>query len=529
MRVAIVGAGLSGLVTIKELREEGHQVVCYEKDSSIGGVFSLKPRGALYKSTRLTVSNHFMAFSGLAAEEPNWKYWTHTEYLDYLQDYVDKFALASAIEFNSEIIGLSLEGEKPCLTIRQNDREITDEFDAVAICAGNFQEAKRPALPGEHEFKGRIIHSEQYLDAQPFVGKRVLCIGLGETGTDIVHEISQVAKSCTVSLRKRPAVIQRYPMSKPFPNDAYTSRALYSFPVGTLQASTMDLYSKLKRKTDQPKDHIIYDWIVKADGGFNQPFTKNDVFFKDIVDGKLQVRFSALTKLDESSACFEDGSREEYDAIVLCTGYDNKLSFINPRPFDNPRNLYKHMIHPTLHEKCVFIGWARPNAGGVPTCSELQARYFALLCSGLVVLPEPEQMKRIIKEDKESEENYFNASTLNNIVNYSSFSDDMARLVGCYPYSWRLIFRPILAYKLWFGSQTAFHYRLRGPHSDKSAAEKAIMRLPVVSVFPGYVLLMGIWGVLSLIPGLNNLVNAVSKKIIPTLRKRDARLADAGE
>jgi cation diffusion facilitator CzcD-associated flavoprotein CzcO len=38
-RVAIVGAGPSGLVTAKELLQEGHAVTCFERTDSLGGVF----------------------------------------------------------------------------------------------------------------------------------------------------------------------------------------------------------------------------------------------------------------------------------------------------------------------------------------------------------------------------------------------------------------------------------------------------------------------------------------------------------
>jgi len=38
-RVAVVGAGPSGLTTVKALLEEGHRPTCFEKASSLGGVF----------------------------------------------------------------------------------------------------------------------------------------------------------------------------------------------------------------------------------------------------------------------------------------------------------------------------------------------------------------------------------------------------------------------------------------------------------------------------------------------------------
>src|SRR6478735_1306183 len=62
--VCVIGAGASGLVAMKELLDEGHVVSCYEKADRQGGLFNYSPtHGGVYDSTRLTISNNFMAFS----------------------------------------------------------------------------------------------------------------------------------------------------------------------------------------------------------------------------------------------------------------------------------------------------------------------------------------------------------------------------------------------------------------------------------------------------------------------------------
>lgn len=38
-RVAVVGAGPSGLATVKELLEEGHEPTCFERAAGLGGIF----------------------------------------------------------------------------------------------------------------------------------------------------------------------------------------------------------------------------------------------------------------------------------------------------------------------------------------------------------------------------------------------------------------------------------------------------------------------------------------------------------
>ncbi len=65
-RVCVIGAGMSGLIAMKELLERGHDVICYEKERREGGVFNF-PTGVVYDDMRLTVSQHFMCFTSMPA------------------------------------------------------------------------------------------------------------------------------------------------------------------------------------------------------------------------------------------------------------------------------------------------------------------------------------------------------------------------------------------------------------------------------------------------------------------------------
>lgn len=58
--IAVIGAGLSGITTVKQLLDEGHVVRCFEKSDNLGGVFS---KGQIYDDLHLTISNYFMAYS----------------------------------------------------------------------------------------------------------------------------------------------------------------------------------------------------------------------------------------------------------------------------------------------------------------------------------------------------------------------------------------------------------------------------------------------------------------------------------
>ena len=77
-KICIIGAGPSGLTTIKQLADEGHNPICFEATNDLGGLFNINISSSkVYESTLLTVSNHFIAFSDFPASEEKRIHWSH--------------------------------------------------------------------------------------------------------------------------------------------------------------------------------------------------------------------------------------------------------------------------------------------------------------------------------------------------------------------------------------------------------------------------------------------------------------------
>ncbi|KAK3602195.1 hypothetical protein CHS0354_004711 [Potamilus streckersoni] len=76
---------------------------------------------------------------------------------------------------------------------KETGKTKTLTFDAVLICTGHHTEPKRPSFPGLHKFKGNIIHSHDYKDSRGFEGKSIVVVGVGNSGADLVVELSRVA------------------------------------------------------------------------------------------------------------------------------------------------------------------------------------------------------------------------------------------------------------------------------------------------------------------------------------------------
>ena len=481
MKVCVVGAGPSGLVTIKELLEEGHEPVCFEKSNAIGGVFHCE-NGKVYDSTLLTVSNYFMAFSSFppTKDDPR-DFWTHERYFEYLENFCDHFSLQPHIQFNSEIRNIKrLSGGGFAVTVASADEVSETLFDAVAICTGTHQIPKRPQFKGEQDFRGEILHSATYRNAQPFAGKRVLCFGIGETAADVAHEIANVADACMLSIRRYQSIVERFPGGGPHTSDAYTSRLLSSISSRRLHdISCNSARNKLQRECSE-YDRVLATWTLNCQSPKEQFLTKNEIFVQDIASGKLDVHCGQIEALQRDQVVFEDGSTFKADVVMCCTGYQDRFDFLEDYEIPDVRQLYKHMFHPEVGSRLALIGWARPSVGGIPACSEMQSRYFALLCSGKRQLPGKARLQSLIAREASQEEDSFRLSyTIRTLVDYVGYMSSLAGLIGCRPSKLLLLSDPKLLERYWFGSLVSNHFRLSGPGKQTEMARDVIMRLPI--------------------------------------------------
>jgi dimethylaniline monooxygenase (N-oxide forming) len=480
MRVCVIGAGPSGLVAIKELLEEGHEPCCYEKSGTVGGVFNPPPAGRSYDHLRLTVSNYFMAYSSFPPEKgEERKYWTRQDYADYLARFIERFDLRRRIELDTEITSVRRSaGGVFVVRGRRAGQDFTETFDAVAVCTGSHRIPHRPRFEGEETFRGTIHHSADFTSGKAFAGKRVVCIGAGETAADVVKYISDEADACWMSFRRYQGIISRYPKGRSHTNDAYSSRVHHSLPLRTLYSEWLVNIATPDHAPPGPAETFIRDWNERS-GGVGQFFTKSDVFVDNVLRGKLVLKPQAIARLDGPEVVFADGSRVTADAIMCCTGYEDRFDFLEDVKIDHARQLYKHMIHPRL-PGVAFLGWARPALGGIPATAEMQARYFALLLSGKRKLPPPAKLEKMTARDAAVEELMFDQQPgLKTLVHYSPFMNAMADLIGCQVKPLLLLTKPRLLYKAYFGSNIGATYRLHGPHRQPAVAEEVILRLPV--------------------------------------------------
>ncbi len=536
----MIGAGPCGLTTIKQLLDEGHEVVCYDKNPDVGGIWLREgddgDKMKAFDNLRLTISMKLMAYSDYPFKGGR-MFYTRPQYLGYLNDYADRFGLRDKVVVDSEVTDLTRTPEGWLVTVRRDGAETTTEFDAVAVCSGPFKTPAR-VLPELKGFTGEVVHSSQYRNSEPFRDKRVLVVGLAESGADIVREVSDVARACTLAIRSYSFLLARVTAGTkstdhgtvrahhhemyrratrvPLAIDSFWARNSVTKAIflaatvvyGVLLTAIGRLNprhgvpdpltganpfgepadpAKLDLATlDNPANRaMIAEWNRRShpDGSWSQKaiFCKNVTFIPNIVEGKIALNDSGLASAEGNRVYFSDGSSEEFDIVLLCTGFTTEeLAIGDLKVLDGDvRNLYKHVVPAEHQGTAAFIGMVRPFSGGIPICAEMQARYFALLCSGKLSLPADVDQR--ISEEKEWEEYWTSLSPrrTESVPSQILYLDSLAREIGCLVPEWRQILNPRLFSQLWFGSFNPSCYRIVGPHNLGKAALDDLYSEPI--------------------------------------------------
>lgn len=360
-RVLVVGAGSSGLAAAKALREYGHRVDVVEREDAVGGNWNFGKSGSrVYASTHMISSKPFTQFPDfpMRAEDPD--YLHHSQVLRYLRDYAQHFGLDEVIELGTEVARLEPVDENDpksgwTAALRTPQGEAHRLYRAVVIANGHNWFPKMPDVPGE--FSGEIIHSAQYKRAEQLRGRRVLVVGAGNTGCDIVVEAAQAADKAFHSTRRGYWYAQKYTFGRPSDQiyDALLSLRLPLPVLRFLLQSTAKLTVGDLTKFGLPApDHRFLE---------THPIV-NSLLVYYVGHGDITPK-PDVERFDGSAVVFTDGSREEVDLVVMCTGYLIRFPFLDPEQLnwaDGRPRLYKNVFHPHRDDVAV-VGLIQPDSG----------------------------------------------------------------------------------------------------------------------------------------------------------------------
>lgn len=355
---AVIGAGSSGLAAAKNFREAGYEVTVFEREGDLGGNWNYgKPTARVYRSTHTISSKPGTEYPDFPMPAAFPDYPHHRQILQYLQDYAAHFDLIPLIQFHAGVRRVEPETEGRADSGWQVEIEngASHRFDALIIANGHNWYPKQPDYPGT--FTGRILHSAEYREPDIFTGQRVLVVGGGNSGCDIVVEAAQNARHAWHSTRRGYWYMPKYLMG--MPADQVNDRMLALGLPLWLRRAMAGIGHRLAvgprgRNGLPAPDHKLFETHPIVNSLLPYYVGHGDITPKPDV-----VRFEGRT------VHFADGSAAEVDVIVLATGFLIRFPFIDERHLNwrNGRpNLYLHVFHP-VSDTLFVAGMIQPDSG----------------------------------------------------------------------------------------------------------------------------------------------------------------------
>jgi dimethylaniline monooxygenase (N-oxide forming) len=457
-RVAIIGSGPGGLVAARYLRDHGFEPTVFEQDDDIGGQWNVRsPHSGIWPSMVTNTSRWLTCFSDLALEPEAAIFPSNKEILSYLKRYARRFDILSRVRFGTRVELIERNPQGVGWLLRSNDADEKSEiFPYVIVASGRFNKPLIPPLPGLDSFCGQlgVLHSFGYKDPESFRGKRVLVIGCAISALEIASDLAMLGASRVVSTYR----CQRYVMQKlvaGVPSDvlAFTRFAALNAEVTPRELLGKKMQDYILRVFGNPEQFGAF----RPAGNFltvGRALTQH--FLPLVAEGRITVK-PWIREVQGRNVRFSDETREEFDAIILGTGFKLSIPFLSPAISDLldldalHADLYRLTFHPDL-AGLAFLGFWEQTGPYFPPL-ELQARWITYVWSGVRPLPTRSQMNAAIAA-------YRDARGESQLQAMHRMALLFAHEAGVEPdlKAW-----PQLAPALLFGPLSAISFRLSGP------------------------------------------------------------------
>ena len=295
----VIGGGQSGLASGYYLRRHKLNFLILDKEEKCGGAWL----HAWDSLTLFSPAEHSSLPGWLMPKSEN-LFPLKQEVIDYLCQYEKRYELPIERPVTVE----NITSENKIFKIYTTKKIYFSK--AIIAAAGTWSNPFIPKIKGIDTFRGIQIHSAQYKNAEQFRNLNVLVVGEGNSGAQIVAEISKVT-SVKWSTTKPPQYL-------PDEVDGF-----YLFNVATAKYNA--------KKEGKPFNAANYN-------------LGNIVMVPSVVEARSKgvlISSGSFKSMNENGVIWSDGSKEDFDAIIWCTGFGYATSFLKNIVSTDERGIIK--------------------------------------------------------------------------------------------------------------------------------------------------------------------------------------------
>ena len=351
-RVAVIGAGASGLCAAKHLIEVGVDVTVFEIGTQVGGLWCYNNdsgRSSAYRTLHINTAKNVTNFRDYPFRDDVQPFPSHQDMHAYLKDYAEHFGVMQRIRFNSQVTSViplfepGKSAPKWEVTTVQGDKQV---FDAVCVCSGHLSKPLHVA-EFQEQFEGVYMHSHDYKEPEPLVGKRICVVGVGNSALDVASDVCVTAERCVLVARSGVWIAPKMVFGVPFTD--LTDWFMKSWVPGWLRKKliTALIWCVHGRPTQLGLPPVTARVHATSSGS-----VVNDIAYR-----RIEVKHG-IERIDGKTIRFADGSSAEFDVLIAATGYMIDLPFLSPEivPTENNQIRLWHRIIPPAWPGLYFVG-----------------------------------------------------------------------------------------------------------------------------------------------------------------------------
>ncbi|MCB0655181.1 MAG: NAD(P)/FAD-dependent oxidoreductase [Saprospiraceae bacterium] len=311
----IIGAGPAGLAVAGRLRQAGQDFTILEQTGQVGSAWATH-----YDRLCLHTVKGLSHLPGMDFPSNYPTYVPRRELLDYFEQYARKFNIEP--NFHQEVTNIQRQDDHWIVTTNKT----IYHTKSVIVTTGLNRVPVVPHWEGEQAFGGTIIHSRDYKNPTPYQGKKVLVIGMGNTGAEIALDLAEHGVETYLSVRSPIAIVPRDVAGRPV---QVTAKTLDKLPWGIgdwLGTQIRKLVIGNLGKYGVPLSRVHPAVQLRETG--NTPVIDLGTVAM-IKEGKIQV-VPDIARFTPNGVVLQDGRPLTIGATILATGYRANLEDFIP-------------------------------------------------------------------------------------------------------------------------------------------------------------------------------------------------------
>ncbi|MER6126189.1 NAD(P)/FAD-dependent oxidoreductase [Streptomyces sp. NPDC001795] len=311
--VYVIGGGPGGLAAAYALRAQGVRAVVLEKSDRVAASWRRH-----YDRLHLHTTRRLSALPGLAMPRSFGRWVARDDVVRYLEKYAEYHELEIVTGVEVSRIEPAPDGTG-WLLYATGGRELTGS--AVVIATGYNHTPHVPDWPGLDACTGEFLHAGEYRNAEPYAGRDVLVVGVGNTGAEIAVDLMEGGASrVRLSVRTAPHIVRR--------STAGWAAQFTGILVRRLPVRLVDRLAGPMAKISVPD--LSAQGLPRPDTGLYSRVNEGSIPVQDVglIDavrkGQVEV-VAAVEGFEGGKTVLADGSRIEPEVVIAATGYVRAL------------------------------------------------------------------------------------------------------------------------------------------------------------------------------------------------------------